>query len=442
MADGGEVDKLSPALATLMVPALVMGRIAEQVCALMPKADGAAITLLRASDDAYVSVSAHGVLAATTGFAVPREGSFQGLAAREKQPKLIDDAPVDLRLSRHVRAMNKQWGTRSWAVSPLMHGDDAIGSLMLAARAPRAFDETDIDLMLQISEVVSALTYAMADGDEPGKRTITARFVTSVMLPEAAEVQGIQDRVDALLMQPTALSAVFQPIVHLPSSATVAYEGLTRFPASSELTPLQWFGAARRVGRGPDLEHAALSTILAAARAIPGNCPVAVNLSPSVAGEPTIQEMLTAQDRPLIVEITEHEPFPDDLAADLMRLRDRGIHLAVDDAGAGYASFAQLLRLQPDIIKIDGELITGIDTDPAKRALTTALNTLASELHAKTVAEAVETPEQLHTLLGLGVEYGQGFFLGRPQRNARPYLDGKYARMAEASRTDRPAFPR
>lgn len=343
---------------------------------------------------------------------------------------LIDDATVDLRLSQRVHAMNKQWGTRSWAVIPLMHGDDAIGSLMLAARAPRVFDETDIDVMLEISEFVSTLTYAMADGEELGKSSITARFVASVMLPEAAEVQGLQDRMDTLLMQPEALSAVFQPIVHLASGATVAYEGLTRFPASPKFTPLQWFSAARRVGRGIELEYAALRTILTAARANPGECPVGVNLSPSAAGEPAIQEMLTSQDRPLIVEITEHEPFPDYLAADLMRLRIRGIHLAVDDAGAGYASFTQLLRLRPDIIKIDGELIHGIDEDPAKRALTTALNTLASELQAKTVAEAVETPEQLHTLLGLGVEYGQGFFLGRPQREAQPYLDGKYARLA------------
>ncbi|MGY4708541.1 EAL domain-containing protein [Mycolicibacterium sp. CBM1] len=436
------MDKLVPALATLMDPVSMMGRIAEQTCALMPKADGSAVTLLRASDDAYVTVSAYGIIAETAGFAVPRHSSLQGLAAREKRPMLIDDGTVDARLSPRVRAMNKVWGTRSWAVIPLMHGDDAIGSLMLTARASRAFDATDVGLMLEISEFVSALTYAMADGGEPGKRTITARFVASVMLPDAVEIQGMQDRLDALLLQPKALSAVFQPMVHLPSGTTVAYEGLTRFPLSEELTPTQWFGAARRVGRTIDLQRAALSTILTAAHAIPGDCPVAVNLSPTAAGEPAIQEMLTTYDRTLIVEITEHEPFPDDLAANLMWLRDRGIYLAVDDAGAGYASFAQLLRLNPDVIKIDGELITGIDHDPAKRALTTALNALAAELQAKTVAEAVETPEQLQTLLGLGVEYGQGFFLGRPHRTARPYQRGASAHRPEASTASAPAFPR
>ncbi|GAY13825.1 EAL domain-containing protein [Mycobacterium sp. shizuoka-1] len=436
------MERLAPALATLMDPVSVMGRIAEQACVLMPKADGAAVTLLRASDDAYVTVSGYGVIAATTGFAVPKSSSFQGLAAREKRPMLVADANADLRLSPRVRTMNKQWGTRSWAVIPLLHGDDAIGSLLLVARAPGAFDETDLALMLEISEFVSALTYAMADRNEPGKRAITARFVASVMLPEAVEAQGLQDRLDALLMQRNALSAVFQPIVHLASGATVAYEGLTRFPASPEFTPLQWFGAARRVGRGTDLEHAALSAVLAAARRIPADCPVAVNLSPRAVGEPEIQEMLAAQDRTLIVEITEHEPFPDDLADNLARLRAWGIFLAVDDAGGGYASFTQLLRLHPDIIKIDGELITGVDDDPAKRALTTALHTLASELNATAVAEAVETPRQLQTLVGLGVEYGQGFHLGRPHRTARPYRGGRSAGRAPASRAQAPAFPR
>jgi EAL domain-containing protein (putative c-di-GMP-specific phosphodiesterase class I) len=146
---------------------------------------------------------------------------------------------------------------------------------------------------------------------------------------------------------------------------------------------------------------------------MPSDCPLAGNLSPSAALEPAIQDVRTSQDRPLIVEITEQEPFPDDLGAGLSHLRDRGICVAVDDAGAGYASFTQLLlRLRPDIIKIDGELIAGIDDDPVKRALATALNSLASELHAKLVAEGVETPGQLQTLIRLGIEYGQGILAG------------------------------
>jgi len=391
----------------------------------MPKADGAAVTLLRASDNAYVIVSAHGVVADTTGFVVAKQGSFQGLAADERRPKLTHDGQADPRLSARVRAINKQWGVRSWAVIPLLHNDTVIGSLLLAATAPGVFTDADAEAMVAISEFASALisgqsqlskllTHVLSDGEERGKRALTARFVASVMVPEAVEAQRLQGELDALLAEPDALSAVFQPIVHLGSGTTIAYEGLTRFPASSELTPTQWFSTARRLGQGVALEHAALRTILTAARHIPGDCPVAVNLSPGAVLEPAIHDVLTAQHRPLIVEITEHEPFPDDLVAGLKPLRDHGIQVAVDDAGAGYASFTQLLRLRPDIIKIDGELTAGIDEDPVKRALVTALSSLASELHAKTVAEAVETPSQLQALIRLGIECGQGFYLGRP----------------------------
>ncbi|MGE2814145.1 EAL domain-containing protein [Mycobacterium heidelbergense] len=409
-----------------MDPVSLMRRVAEQACAFMQKADGAAVTLLRASDNTYVTVSGHGALATTPGFVVPKQGSIQGLAAREKHPKLINDACADRRLSPRVRAMNKQWGTRSWAAIPLMYNDDPIGSLLLAARAPSAFTDADADALLAISAFVSAaigaqsqlstlLTQVMSESDDRGQRALTERFIASVMLPEAAETEGLQKRLDALLARPNAFSAVFQPIVHLASGTTAAYEGLIRFPASSELTPTQGFSAARRLGRGIELEHAALCTVLSAARRIPGDCPVAANLSPSAVLEPAIQDVLAAHDRALVVEITEHEPFPDDLGPGLKPLRDRGIRVAVDDAGAGYASFAQLLRLRPDIIKIDGALIAGIDDDPAKRALATALSSLASELDAKLVAEAVETPGQLQTLIRLGVEYGQGLHLGRPQ---------------------------
>ncbi|OPX05496.1 EAL domain-containing protein [Mycobacterium sp. AT1] len=420
------MDQLVRALTTSVDPAALMVRVAEQACAFMANADGAAINLLRASDNAFVTVSASGVLAPAMGFVISKDRSLQGIAAREKRPVLVHDSLRDTRLSQSVRALNKQWGTRSWAVIPLINNDEAMGSLTLAATVPGAFTATDIDPMVAVSDFVSALivsqselstllTHAISDGQDRAERAFTARFVASVMVPEAVEAEGHQVRLDALLAQPDVLRVAFQPIVHLASCATIAYEGLTRFPASSELTPAQWFIAARRLGRGLDLEYAALRAVLAAARGIPSDCPVAVNLSPAAALEESIQDFLLAQDRRLIIEITEHEPFPDDLAEGLSRLREQGIGIAVDDAGAGYASFTQLLRLRPEFIKIDGELIADIDNDPAKRAIATALTSLGAEMNATMVAEAVETASQLQTLIQLGIEYGQGYHLGMPK---------------------------
>ncbi|WP_447690412.1 EAL domain-containing protein [Mycolicibacterium sp. A43C] len=95
-------------------------------------------------------------------------------------------------------------------------------------------------------------------------------------------------------------------------------------------------------------------------------------------------------------------------------LREAGIRLAIDDAGAGFASFNQLLRLRPDIIKIDGDLTSGIATDPVRRALASSIVRLGNELNAVTVSEAVEDPQQLGTLRDLGVDLGRGYLFGHP----------------------------
>lgn len=127
-----------------------------------------------------------------------------------------------------------------------------------------------------------------------------------------------------------------------------------------------------------------------------------------------MQDILTSAEYRLVVEITEHEPFPEDFAVRLKPLRDKGIDLAIDDAGAGFASFTQLLRLRPDMIKIDGELTSDIENDPVKRALATSIVQLATELGSSTVAEAIENPQQMCALRALGIQYGQGYLLGRP----------------------------
>ncbi len=171
------MNRLVRALATSMDPASLMVRVAEQACAFMANADGAAINLLRASDNAYVTVSASGVLAPALGFVISKDRSVQGIAAREKQPLLVHDSLTDTRLSRSVRALNTQWGTRSWAVIPLIHNAEAMGSLMLAATVPGAFAAADIDPMVAVSDFVSALivsqselstllTHAIIDGQD------------------------------------------------------------------------------------------------------------------------------------------------------------------------------------------------------------------------------------------------------------------------------------
>jgi EAL domain-containing protein (putative c-di-GMP-specific phosphodiesterase class I) len=88
--------------------------------------------------------------------------------------------------------------------------------------------------------------------------------------------------------------------------------------------------------------------------------------------------------------------------------------VAIDDAGAGFASHRHTLLLRPDMLKADLSLTRGIDRDRAKRALTAALISFAEEMDMAIVAEGIETLAELETLVELGVPFGQGFFLGEP----------------------------
>jgi len=117
-----------------------------------------------------------------------------------------------------------------------------------------------------------------------------------------------------------------------------------------------------------------------------------------------------------VLELTEHHRIDsyDSVLGAIEGLRRHGVRLAVDDAGAGYAGLHHILRLRPEILKLDMALTRGIDADPARRALATALVHFAAEIDSMIVAEGVETTEELDTLTSLGVQWAQGYLLGRP----------------------------
>jgi EAL domain-containing protein (putative c-di-GMP-specific phosphodiesterase class I) len=119
----------------------------------------------------------------------------------------------------------------------------------------------------------------------------------------------------------------------------------------------------------------------------------------------------------LVLEMTEHARVDDyqELKAAIGGFRERGIRLAVDDAGAGFASLRHIVLLHPDFIKLDLTLTRDVHVDEARRALVVALVAFGSQIGAEVVAEGIETEEQLATLRQAGVQFGQGFYLARPQ---------------------------
>jgi len=118
----------------------------------------------------------------------------------------------------------------------------------------------------------------------------------------------------------------------------------------------------------------------------------------------------------IVMELTEEAKVEDyiKLSNALEQLYSIGVRLAVDKAGAGFASLAHILKLAPNLIKLDRALTIGIDRDPARITLATALVSFAAGIGADIVAEGIETGAELEMLGSLGVRYGQGFYLCRP----------------------------
>jgi EAL domain-containing protein (putative c-di-GMP-specific phosphodiesterase class I) len=219
----------------------------------------------------------------------------------------------------------------------------------------------------------------------------------------------IQAVLDAAAFRP-----FFQPIVELDTGAVVGYEALTRF--ADRVPPDARFAAAIRAGLALELETATLLAALEAAGCLPGAAYLSLNASPSLIRSGSMPTLLADVGRPIVIEITEHVAIDDysSLRAALAEMVPN-VRLAVDDAGAGYASFRHILELAPNLVKLDIGLIRGIDADPARQALIAGMAYFATKRSIRLVAEGIETVSELHTLRSLAIRYGQGYLLGRPQ---------------------------
>ena len=244
------------------------------------------------------------------------------------------------------------------------------------------------------------------------------------------------------------LTMAFQPIWNIATRQLFGFEGLARFTGKPQRPPDQWFAEAEKIGLRTRLEVAAIRHAASSFTLPAGDFALAVNVSPQTVLHRSFQRLMDGLplDR-MVLEITEHALVDsyERLAAALQRFRDEGLRIAIDDAGAGFASLRHVFLLKPDIIKLDASLIRDIDTDPARQAAVTALIGFAAQTGCQLIAEALETPEELRTVQSLGVLFGQGYLLGAPMQMApttgpfkkKDELDGL---IREAEETGRAAF--
>jgi EAL domain-containing protein (putative c-di-GMP-specific phosphodiesterase class I) len=210
---------------------------------------------------------------------------------------------------------------------------------------------------------------------------------------------------------------VYQPIYHFGAERVVGFEALARFPATPIRPPNIWFDEATQVGLVEALEMSVIEMELQALEHLPEGCYISLNVSPvTVLSGAIARALASAPLKRIVLELTEHTLIPDyaQLTTVLQPLRNQGMRLAVDDAGAGYASFRHILCLEPDIIKLDISLTRDIDTDRTRRALAAALIGFAEETGSKIIAEGVETESELQTLRHLHINKAQGYLIGRP----------------------------
>jgi PAS domain S-box-containing protein len=242
-----------------------------------------------------------------------------------------------------------------------------------------------------------------------------ATVANAVLGPQLRQAAGdLYARALREIIDSGAVRTVFQPVVRLKDHVVVGYEALTRFTDGS--SPLQRFAEAEQVGLAVDLERAAVASAMRASAALPSGPWLSINLSPAVL--PRLREVasLTSDaQRPLVVEITERMAIEDYGAARrLLRRHLPNARIAVDDAGAGFASLRHIAELRPAIVKLDMQLVRNVHRDPAREALVAGMVHFAAASGCELIAEGIETEQELRALMRLGVALGQGFLLGRP----------------------------
>lgn len=381
------------------------------------------IRVLVADDDADVRATLGGIIETEPGMTLigtaPTAAAAVGICAAEKPDVAVIDVGMPGGGALAARGIRR--GSPDTHVIVLSgHGDPATVNAMIEAGANSYLvKSSDLD------SILGAIRRAAS-----GQGGTLSTEVTGGVLEELNEQLSVRRRIEERKMRSLqrirrALKdgsqrlTVFQPICDIETGEPTAVEALTRFYGSPRRTPDKWFAEATEAGGSclRDLELVCAASALSALEVLREDLSLSVNLSPSTVGSAGFRRMLREHDATrIIVEITEHAPVKDygAMRSILAGVREAGARVAIDDAGAGFASLRHILRLEPEIIKLDRELTSGIEDDPHQQALAAGLIAFAEQTGSQIVAEGIETDAQVAALIGLGVKWGQGYHFAQP----------------------------
>ncbi|MFB0919737.1 MAG: bifunctional diguanylate cyclase/phosphodiesterase [Oscillospiraceae bacterium] len=227
------------------------------------------------------------------------------------------------------------------------------------------------------------------------------------------------------------IETVFQPIVSLRDGAVYGYEALSRGPENSEMHyPSVLFDCAEKYGKTWELEQLCRMTAIETVHRLQAQFRLFLNVNPKVIHDEKFKEGFTKDylrenginPENVVFEITEKGVVSniEDFIGTIDHYKNQNYKIAVDDAGAGYSGLNMITDIHPHFIKLDMNLIRGIDRDTTKQSLIKSFTEFASLTNTYLVAEGIETRDELMKLIEIGVHYGQGFFLQRPGSNIVP----------------------
>ena len=298
-------------------------------------------------------------------------------------------------------------------VTPLPYRGMTIGVLKVVAPWVNAYHPDDVRTLELLNALIGA-TISHAAHHSAIESAFNSKLEEDRLI--ADEREALRERIRGVIDR-EAFDIAFQPVFKLDSGKVVGFEALARFTDARTRTPDRWFNDATQAELNFELEIAVVRKALQSLAILPKDTYLAINVSPETAASDDIAGLCTRHDgERIVLEITEHSSVDDYvLLAERARvLRDLGVHLAIDDAGAGFASLRHVLRLEPDLIKLDRSITHHLDKRLRHQSLAAALLTFASGTSASIVAEGIETAAELATLKKLGVPYGQGYYLGKP----------------------------
>ena len=381
-----------------LVPGLTFEETARQVCAEALRLDGIDLAVIRAyaPDGGVVLLAVEGLGPRAAGLvgrqlqADPealvksrgRDGPWEWLAGEE------EESPYHATL--------REMGVRATVNAPLRWNEAIIG---------------DIGLGTCSAEFAISIRERLPTVEE------FAVVVAALLGPAIAEhhrVAALRHTINTVIAG-REFRPVFQPIVDLESSKVVGYEALTRFDSGQR--PDLCFADAWSVGLGPEMELATLEAAVEVAKRLAPGVWLNLNVSPRLLADPErLRAILWGADRPLVLEVTEHEVIEDyDAVREAIRSLGKDIRLAVDDAGAGVANFGHIIDLRPDFVKLDISLVRRVNANLGRQAMVVGMRHFSRTAGCRLIAEGVETLEEARTLTALGVEFGQGYLLGRPE---------------------------